>query len=107
MSEIGEGEDLDEVLKGKKRAYVLFYASWCPFSRKFLPIFQKYASDMPGSCLSVKIDDNERLCQEYSIEVYPTLLLFIDAKVSKRLDGSPGAGLDERKLRAFIEETRP
>lgn len=107
MDELRDDEGLDEALKGKKRAYVLFYASWCPFSKKFLPVFKKYSGEMPGDCIQVKVDERDKLCDEYSIEVYPTLLFFIDAKVSKRLNGSPGAGLDEKKLRAFLDETRP
>ncbi len=35
-------EGLDVELKGTDRVFVLFYASWCPFSARFLPIFDKY-----------------------------------------------------------------
>jgi len=102
MSEIGENEDLDEVLKGKKRAYVLFYASWCPFSQKFLPIFQKYSSQIPENCIKVKVDDRDSLCDRYTIEVFPTVILFEDGKVSKRLDGKPHMGVSENQLKALL-----
>jgi thiol-disulfide isomerase/thioredoxin len=54
MSKIDVEYNLDEALKTKGRVYVLFYASWCPFSQRFLPIFEKYARDNPETCLRVK-----------------------------------------------------
>ena len=35
--------DLDKILKTNDRVIALVYASWCPFCRNFLPIFQQYA----------------------------------------------------------------
>jgi thiol-disulfide isomerase/thioredoxin len=102
MSEIGENVDLDEVVKGKKRVYVLFYASWCPFSQRFLPIFQRYSKQTPESCICVMMDDRDRLCEEYSIEIFPTVILFEDGKVSRRLDGVPRAGLSEKQLKELL-----
>ena len=36
---------IDDLLKSKEKAIVLFYATWCPHSQRFLPIFQEYAKD--------------------------------------------------------------
>ena len=46
--------DLSDRVKGKEKAYVLFYATWCPFSQRFLPIFQEYAEKNPEECLSAR-----------------------------------------------------
>jgi len=35
--------DLSDQVKGKEKVYVLFYATWCPFSKRFLPVFQEFA----------------------------------------------------------------
>jgi thioredoxin-like negative regulator of GroEL len=102
MSKIDVEYDLDDVLKTKSRVFVLFYASWCPFSQKFLPIFEKYAQNNPQSCLRVKIDDKAKLCEKYSVDVVPTMLLFEMGTVTKRLDGAPGAGLDEKQLKKLV-----
>jgi thiol-disulfide isomerase/thioredoxin len=40
---IQERRDLADLLKSKGGVFVLFYASWCPFSLKFLPIYEKHA----------------------------------------------------------------
>jgi thiol-disulfide isomerase/thioredoxin len=102
MGNKGATDEFEEMLRKKKRAHVLFYASWCPFSQKFLPIFDKYSGQTPGSCIKVIADDKESLCDRYSIEVFPTVILFENGMVSKRLDGKPHMGLQEHQLRELL-----
>ena len=83
-------ENIEDVLKSKEKTFVLFYASWCPISQRFLPIFEEYAKANPDECMSVVIDDKPDLCDKYSIEYYPTVLLFKKGEVHKRLDATPG-----------------
>lgn len=91
----------DEIKK-RDSVIVLFYASWCPFSRKFLPIFEEHAKRNPQECLSVVIDDIEHLCEEYSLEYYPTIIHFKNGKISKRLDSEHGIGLTEEDFKEFL-----
>jgi thioredoxin 1 len=104
MSKIDVEYDLDEALKSRGRVFVLFYASWCPFSQRFLPIFEKYARENPEKCLRAKTDDKAKLCEKYSVNIVPTVLLFENGKVAKRLDGAPGAGLNEKQLKTLVDE---
>jgi len=90
--------NVEETIKAKDKAFVLFYASWCPFSQRFLPIFKEYAKSHPNDCLSVMIDFKLELCDKYGIEYYPTVLLFKNGKLAKRLDALPGAGLTKTQL---------
>jgi hypothetical protein len=48
------------------------------------------------------VDDREDLCEEYSINYYPTVLFFENGKVTKRLDAEPGAGLNEKQLKTLL-----
>jgi thioredoxin 1 len=96
--------NFDDAVKAKPKVYVLFYASWCPFSRRFLPIFEAIAENS-RDCLRVKIDDQQALREKYSIDTYPTVLVFQRGAVTRRLDGEPGIGLDEAKLRCLLAET--
>jgi thiol-disulfide isomerase/thioredoxin len=105
MSKIDVEYGLDGILKSKDKAIVLFYASWCPFSQRFLPVFDKYAKDKADTCLRVVTDDKASLCEKYSVDVVPTVLLFEKGKVKKRLDGKPGAGLTEKQLTSLTSTT--
>ena len=101
MSKTDVDYGLGLMLKSKDKIFVLFYASWCPFSQSFLPMFEKFAEGKTQSCLRVKTDDKATLCEEYSIDVVPTVVFFRDGKVARRLDGLPGVGLDEKQLIDF------
>jgi endoplasmic reticulum resident protein 44 len=92
----GEG-DLDNILQSKDKVFILFYASWCPFSLKLLPVFERCAKDNVQNCLCVKIHDKLNLMNKYSVEVVPTVLLFKNGKVSKRLDVILRKALTERQ----------
>jgi thiol-disulfide isomerase/thioredoxin len=91
--------NIDDELKSKEKAFVLFYATWCPYSQRFLPIFQEYAKNNPRECVSIIIDDKPDLCEKYEIEYYPTVLLFKKGAVEKRLDATPGLGLTKKQLK--------
>jgi thiol-disulfide isomerase/thioredoxin len=95
--------ELDEVLKNMNRAFVLFYTSWCPFSRKFLPVYEKCTVKSPNPCLRVMVDDKADLCLKYSIKVFPTVLLFENGGVTERLDGESGVGLSEKQLKKLLD----
>jgi thioredoxin 1 len=103
MSKINLEYDVDKVLKSKDKSIVLFYASWCPFSQKFLPVFKKYSQAKPDSCLEVVTDDKASLCMKYDVDVVPTVLIFEKGKVTKRLDGEAGIGLTEKQLLEFTK----
>ena len=102
MSKADAGYDLEDTLRLKDRVFVLFYASWCPYSRRFLPTFERFAQDKTRTCMSVVIDDKASLCEKYSIEVYPTVLVFDKGKVIQRLDGVLGVGLSEEQLMSLV-----
>jgi len=101
---IDNEHDLDKLLKTNDRVIALVYASWCPFCRKFLPIFQKYAQEEQQYFLCVQ-DDEERIGDKYFIDIFPTVLFFEKGSLSKRLDGKQGVGLSEKQLEEFISET--
>jgi len=102
MSKNNVEQDFEEALKIKQKLLVLFYASWCPFSRKFLPIYEKCTVDSPTPCLRIMVDDRDDLCERYSIAVFPSVLLFENGEVVSRLDGKQGEGLSERQLKKLL-----
>lgn len=98
--------DLEDVLKTRKRAFVLFYASWCPFCRNFLPIYDKYFEKEPEIFLHVLVDDKEELMDKYSVEIVPTVIFFDNGKIKRRCDGEEGVGLSEKHLMDIINSCK-
>ncbi len=89
-------------IENKDRVFTLFYAKWCPFSQRFLPIFNEFKDANPNECLIVALDDDPETCKDYSIKYYPTVILFKKGKVEKRLDSKPGVGLNKQQLEEFV-----
>ena len=105
MSELVAGKrGLERTLKSRDSAIVLFYASWCPFSRSFLPVFERPAKERPDRFFRLLVDDQPELCADYRVDVFPTVIFFKNGEVVRRLDGSAGLGLDEKSLSEFIAD---
>ncbi|MHB8091470.1 MAG: thioredoxin family protein [Syntrophales bacterium] len=98
---IDQKQELEKILAAKNRVISLWYASWCPFCKRFLPIFEKHAEGAGRNFLFVR-DDQEIIGEKYAVEVFPTVLFFENGTVSQRLDGIPGVGLTEKQLTEFI-----
>ena len=103
-SENKKKSSFHEKVDSKDKAVVLFYATWCPFSRAFLPIFEEYSKSNPDECLSVVVDEEPDVCEEYGIEYYPTVIMFKKGKVHKRLDAEPHVGLNKKQLKDLTEK---
>jgi thiol-disulfide isomerase/thioredoxin len=93
-----------ENIRNADKAFVLFYATWCPFSRMFLPIFEEHSKEYPKECLRVIADEEPGLCEEYAIEYYPTVIMFKKGKVFRRLDSEPGVGLNKKQFSELAGE---
>jgi thiol-disulfide isomerase/thioredoxin len=98
-----KGKSLRDEIRDREKAYVLFYATWCPFSQRFLPLFEECERNNPQECLKVIVDDAPEVCEEYAIEYYPTVILFENGKVKRRLEAQPHIGLNEKQLKDFTE----
>ena len=102
MSKFDVEYDFDNQLKNRDKVVVLFYASWCPFSQRFLPVFEEYARSNPKICMRVMIDDKPSLCERFSVDHFPTVIIFKSGKIANRLDAEPGMGLNKRQLAEFV-----
>jgi len=100
---IDSGYELKKFLAGSEACLALFYASWCPFSLGFLPVFENHAGKHGLDFVRILLDGNEKVFDEFAISVYPTVLYFESGRLSRRLDGRHGAGLNENQLAELIE----
>ncbi|MEM4389248.1 MAG: thioredoxin family protein [Candidatus Micrarchaeia archaeon] len=104
--EVRSEAELADFLAKHERVAALFYATWCPFCRAFLPVFR--AAKLEGwDWLEVVIDEEDNpLWEKYSISIVPTVLFFERGKILVRLDGKAGRGLSSEELAAAMEELK-
>ncbi len=79
----------EEVLKNGKPVLVDFWAEWCMPCRMIAPIIQEIAEKY-GERIKVgklKIDENPLIANTFMVDVIPTLILFKDGKIIRRLKG--------------------
>ncbi len=93
---------IDRVQDKYKGEIKLYYATWCGYSKSFLPIWAKFEehakSKMPFLRITrVKCEsDNEAQCMQDGVEGYPTVILY-------PTDGTPVEFRSERTTERLIE----
>jgi thioredoxin 1 len=103
--EVDNEPALHTLLLANERVVALFYASWCPFCRVFLPVFHEVVQSTDYTLLLVQLDDLlNPLWETYDVNVIPTVLFFETAHVTRRLDGGLGVGLSRNQLEAFLSQ---
>ena len=108
MKKISSKEELDSELNQSKQVLALFYANWCGYCMRFLPAFEEAISGCKfEKVISVIMDDYDNpLWDDYEIPAVPTVILFQDGKVSKRLDARIGSGLKEERFLTWLNELK-
>jgi thioredoxin 1 len=91
------------VIEADAPTVAMFWATWCPFCRRFKPTFDKIAATKPWRFASVTLDDESNpLWDEYAVDVVPTLALFRQGNVAERVDGILGYGIDPPMVEEFV-----
>jgi thioredoxin 1 len=105
MIEVNDEKNLLTQVKANSRVVALFYASWCPFCRSFLFVFNKHAEkDRSAVFMWVKIDEDENpMWETYSLVAVPSVILFEKGELSRRLDCDLGAGLTEKQFVRWLK----
>lgn len=86
---------------------VMFTTSWCPFCRRFKPMWDACVEDRPFRFATVYIDGYENpLWDDYQVEAVPSLAVFESGKITMRRDGVLGRGLGQRDMDAICNYAR-
>lgn len=72
-----------------KPVLVDFYAPWCGYCQRQMPIVKELASEMDGvaEIATLNIDENETTAADYFISGIPALLIFKNGKLMEQLSG--------------------
>ena len=77
-----------EVLKAEKPVLVDFNAGWCGPCKAMKPILEEFEASTPDvKIVSVDIDDQDELAEDWDVASIPCLVLFKDGAEAKRSVG--------------------
>lgn len=79
-----------EVLEHDKPILVDFWAEWCGPCRAVSPILDKIAEENAGSLsvVTINIDENPATVEQFGITSIPSMLIFTQGEVVKRIIGA-------------------
>ena len=96
----------DESIGGAETAVLVdFWAEWCGPCKMIAPVLEAIAKEHPGRIQIAKlnVDDNPNVARRYDVMSIPTLLVFADGEVKKRLVGAKGKAQLLEELAEFID----
>jgi thioredoxin 1 len=85
-----------------------FWAEWCGPCKMITPILEELAGELGEQVTIAKlnVDDNPDVAMRYNVMSIPTLLVFQDGEVKKRLVGAKGKGQLLQELDEFLATSR-
>ena len=93
MIELKDANFESEVIKSGTPVLVDFWAVWCGPCKMITPELEKIANEKSSDVLKIgklNVDENRETAIKYGISSIPTLLLFKDGEVAKKLIGAMG-----------------
>jgi thioredoxin 1 len=85
-----------------------FWAEWCGPCKMIAPILGEIAAEQTGNLTVAKlnVDENPDIAMRFNVMSIPTLLVFKNGEVSKRLVGAKGKGQLLQELGEFLPTSR-
>ena len=88
-----------EVLESGEPVLVDFWAPWCGPCRVVGPVLEEIAQEKGLRVVKLNVDDNQQTAAKYEVLSIPTLILFKNGDVAKKVIGA----YPKRKLEAELE----
>ena len=98
-------ETFDEEIGSSELPLIVdFWAEWCGPCRMVAPVLEQIASENVGKVRLAKlnVDDAPAVAQRFNIMSIPTLMVFKDGEMKKRIVGAKGKGQLLEDLAEFL-----
>jgi len=95
----------DEVVKSANNPILVdFWAEWCGPCKAIAPVLKELSTELAGKVTIAKLDVDAHgdIAQRFNVMSIPTLLIFKDGEVQKRLVGAKGKGQLLQELAEFL-----